>query len=182
MSTATQSAVHDKYREYETIYVMRPDASGESITKAATRLEEVAAREGAKLTLVENWGRRQLAYTVGKFKRGIYSYIKYVGKGKVVTEIERNLRLMDDVILFQSVQVRDEVDFAGLSVDPEAVKFQAPELIPDTEEQELTLAQVLGLEALPGGVELPSARRRDDDDFDDDGDMSDDAAGEEDDK
>ena len=68
-------------REYETIYVLRPDVAKDSQEKIAQRVGEAVTREGGKLTTIENWGRRQLAYAVKKVKRGVYVYAKYVGGG-----------------------------------------------------------------------------------------------------
>ncbi len=80
-------------REYETIYVLRPDVAKEASEKIANRLDEVVGREGGKLTLIENWGRRGLAYPVSKYRRGVYVYLKYVGGTLLVQELERNLRM-----------------------------------------------------------------------------------------
>ncbi|MCC6214312.1 MAG: 30S ribosomal protein S6 [Polyangiaceae bacterium] len=141
-------------REYETIYVLRPDVARESAARVAGRVEEAIGREGGRLTLVETWGRRQLAYPVRKLRRGVYVYVKYVGGGKAVNELERNLRMLDDVLKFQTVLVRGDVDAATLSVDPEAVKFEAIEA-PAEPEPEDTIERRLGL------VEMDPDRRRD---------------------
>ncbi len=132
-------------REYESIYVLRPDVARESADKISARLQEVIQREGGTLTLVENWGRRQLAYTVSKCKRGVYVYLRYVGGGGLVAELERNLRMLDDVIKYQSVKLRDDVDVAALAIDPELVKFE-PVQPPDDDEPEESYARSLGLE------------------------------------
>ncbi len=131
-------------REYETIYVLSPTTSKDASEKVAARVEEVLGREGGRLTLVENWGRRQLAYPVTKHTRGVYVYMKYTGNGSVVNELERNFRMVDDVLKFQTVKVRDDVNPAELEVDQEAVKFESiePALEDETEE---TLEQKLGL-------------------------------------
>jgi small subunit ribosomal protein S6 len=131
-------------REYETIYVLRPDVTPDNAGRVARRVEEAVAREGGRLTLVETWGRRQLAYAVGRHRRGIYLYVKYVGAGEIVTELERNLRMLDDVIKFMTVQVRSDVEFESLTVDESSVQFDPIE-IPEDEEPEPTLAETLGL-------------------------------------
>lgn len=121
-----QTSKH-RAREYETIYIMRPDVAKDASTKVAQRVEEVIGREGGKLTQVETWGRRQLAYPIGKIKRGVYVYTKYLGGGGVVNEIERNLRMLDDVIKYMTVQTNVDIDAASVTVDPENVKFEAIE-------------------------------------------------------
>ena len=141
---ATAAGPH-RVREYETIYVLRPDVSRENQERIATRLSEVVTRENGKLTSLENWGRRQLAYTVAKFRRGVYVYVKYVGGGALVSELERNLRMLDDVLKYQTVQVANEIDFASVEVAAENVQFESVE--PATaEELAEPIERLLGLE------------------------------------
>jgi small subunit ribosomal protein S6 len=138
-------------REYETIYVLRPDVTRENAERIATRVEEVVGREQGKLTSVETWGRRQLAYEVARHRRGVYVYLKYLGGGPLVSELERNLRMQDDVLKYQTVLVRKDVDTETVSVNPDDVKFEAIEPPAEGEEQEMTLERSLGLEPSPEG-------------------------------
>ncbi len=152
-------------REYESIYVLRPDLAKATAEKVASRVEDVVTREGGKLTLVENWGRRALAYKVQRYTRGVYVYVKYVGDGRTVSELERNFRLLDEVMKFQTVKIGDGINAADVQVDAEAVKFEAEEPPSSEEEQELTLEQQLGLVE---GAKFPVRDRDDDlDDMDD---------------
>jgi small subunit ribosomal protein S6 len=145
--TQTQAAgVHA--REYETIYVLRPDVAKDSQEKIAQRMGDAVAREGGKLTTIENWGRRQLAYAVKKARRGVYVYLKYVGGGAAVAEVERNLRMLDDVLKYQTVQINDDVDASTVTVDAEALKFEPVEL-PGADEVEETIERKLGFEGGP---------------------------------
>jgi small subunit ribosomal protein S6 len=132
-------------REYETIYVMRPEVTRDSADRVAKRVEEVVGREHGQLTRVENWGRRQTAFSIGKSRRAVYVYLRYVGGGLLVSELERNLRMLDDVIKYQTVRLRDDVDLGNLTVDAEEVKFEAVEPPPEDDLEE-TLARKLGLE------------------------------------
>lgn len=162
MAEAQAANLH-KAREYETIYVLKPTVTRETQEKIATRLEEVVGREKGKLTQVDNWGRRQLAYPVAKHRRGVYVYVKYVGGGALVTEFERNLRLLDDVLKFQTVLVRKDVDLGGIDVAAENVKFEAVEP-PAEDEPEESLERQLGL------VDSPDRDRHRDSRGDHDGD------------
>jgi small subunit ribosomal protein S6 len=145
---ATTQAAGKHAREYETIYVLRPDVARESQEKIAQRMGDAVTREGGKLTTIENWGRRQLAYAVKKAKRGVYVYVKYVGGGGAVAEVERNLRMLDDVLKYQTVQVRDDIDASTLTVDAEALKFEAVDL-PGEDEVEDSIERQLGFEGGP---------------------------------
>lgn len=159
-----------KFKEYETIYVLRSDVDADTAEKVQARVAEVVGRDNGKLVKVEAWGRRKLAYPVAKQKRGVYVYVKYVGRGGLVQEIERNLKLQDTVLKFQTIQTNEEVDVAALTIDPEEVKFQRLELPPEDDAVESREKQ-LGLIDL--GPDAPRSMRhghRDggDDDFGDD--------------
>jgi small subunit ribosomal protein S6 len=158
----TQSPV--RVREYETIYILKPDVARDAQEKIAGRLSEVLTRENGKLTLVENWGRRQLAYPVAKCRRGLYVYLKYLGGGGLVAEVERNLRMLDDVIKYQTVQTNAEVELATVAINPDDVKFEGVEL-PAEEEPEDSIERRLGLiegERMSRDDEAPDV---DDDDY-----------------
>jgi small subunit ribosomal protein S6 len=168
MAEATLAAT-PKAREYETIYVLRPEVARESQERIATRLTEVVSRENGKLTALENWGRRQLAYTVSKYRRGVYVYAKYIGGGALVAELERNLRMLDDVLKYQTVQVAVDIDAATIEVAPENVTFEAVE--PATEEELAEpIERLLGLEQVPERERPPSDLGDEEEDY-----MADDA-------
>jgi len=155
-----RAAGANRAREYETVYVLSPDVARDAQERVASRIDEVVGKEGGKLTLVENWGRRALAYPVSKHKRGVYVYLKYAGGGALVNEIERNLRMLDEVLKYQTVKLSDELDLSKLDVDPENLKFEAVEP-PGEDETEETLEQILGLDQSP---DREPARRAPDDD------------------
>ena len=120
------------------------------------RVSDAVDREHGKLVKVEAWGRRKLAYPVGKQRRGVYVYLKYVGGGGLVAEVERNLKLQDSVIKFMTVQSRDEVDIDALQIDPEETTLGKFELPPEDEKEESREKQ-LGLVDLGlGGPAGPS--------------------------
>jgi small subunit ribosomal protein S6 len=135
-------------REYEVIYILRPDVTKETAEKVATRVSDVVQRLGGKLTRIENWGRRLLSYEINHSRRGLYVYVTYQGDGALVAELERNFRMLDEVIRFQTVKIGDEA--AHAEIDPETLKFEAEDA-PLDEEEGLTLEQRLGLVASPRG-------------------------------
>jgi small subunit ribosomal protein S6 len=132
-------------KEYETIYILRPDIDADSADRLGTRIAEVVTRESGKLTKVESWGRRRLAYDVKKHRRGVYILLKYLGSGRVVSEVERNLRLSDSVLKYQTVLVRGDVPAETVTVVDEEVKFERLELPPLEEDREDSRERQLGL-------------------------------------
>jgi small subunit ribosomal protein S6 len=164
VATAAQAM---RSKEYETIYILRSDIDADTAEKIQNRVGEVVLREQGKLLRVESWGRRRLAYPVAKQKKGVYVYVKYAGRGGLVAELERNLKLQDTVIKFQTVLLRADVDVGGLAVDPEEVKLARLDLPPEEEEKE-SRERALGLVDL--GPDAPRSmrpveREREDEDF-----------------
>ena len=155
---APQKRHHAK--EYETIYILRSDVDAEAAERVQARVSDALGREQGKLVKVEAWGRRKLAYPLGKQRRGVYVYLKYVGGGGLVAEVERNLKLQDSVIKFMTVQSRDEVDLDALQIDPEETTLGKFELPPEDEKEESREKQ-LGLVDL--GPEAPRGPRPMDD-------------------
>jgi small subunit ribosomal protein S6 len=159
IATTTQTL---RNKEYETIYVLRSDVDADTAEKVQGRVAEVVARENGKLVKVEAWGRRKLAYPVGKAKKGVYVYVKYVGKGGLVQELERNLKLADAVIKWQTVLTNEHVQLDALQIDPEEVKYTRIELPPEAEEQE-SRERALGLVDLPDAPRMREERGEPDD-------------------
>lgn len=156
-------------REYETIYVLRPNIDKELAGNVATRVAEAIKGQEGKLTQAELWGQRRLAYPIARHFRGTYVYVKYLGKGDTVSEVERQLRLVDSVIRYQTVQLRDNVPVETVQIADEdvALDFDIPF---EADEPELPRERELGLDVVPGDRRRRDDRDRDRDRDDDDGD------------
>lgn len=139
------STAPNRAREYETIFILRPDVDADNAERLNGRVAEIVAREQGRLTKVESWGRRRLAYDIAKQRRGVYMYLKYLGSGRVVAELERNLRLSDLVLKYQTVLVRSDVEVETVTVADEDVKFERLELTPLEDEREDSRERQLGL-------------------------------------
>jgi small subunit ribosomal protein S6 len=99
-----------RIREYETIYVMRPDISDVDADKITDRMRAVIREHSGKIVEVNNWGKRKLAYEISKHQKGIYVYWRFVGNTAAVSELERNLRMMEPVLRYLTVKLDESVD------------------------------------------------------------------------
>jgi small subunit ribosomal protein S6 len=124
---------------------LRADVDNAAAEKIVDRAKDVIARLGGTLTKLDNWGKRKLAYPIQKSNRGIFVYLKYVGYGDLVAELERNLRLLDQVVRFQTVLLQEDIDPASVAVDPDEVQYLHVEEEEDTEDAELERARSLGM-------------------------------------
>jgi small subunit ribosomal protein S6 len=138
-----ESQAMSSAREYETIYVLRPDAGREVSESISSRVLDVISKQQGSLTRVENWGYRKLAYPVRKHGRGVYVYLKYIGDGKLVSELERNLRLQDAVLKLQTVLIDRKA--ATVQAKPEEIEFEHLDVLEDNEPED-SVSKSLGLD------------------------------------
>ncbi|MEN8211022.1 MAG: 30S ribosomal protein S6 [Thermodesulfobacteriota bacterium] len=96
-------------RKYETIFILDPDVKDQARTDLFDRVKGIIARENGILLDFDEWGNKKLAYEIKKKLRGFYVCITYGGTGLLVKELERNLRLSDDVLKFMTLLLSDDV-------------------------------------------------------------------------
>ena len=89
---------------YESIFILRPGLNDEDVQKTVTKMEGFV-KQGGELIATENWGKKRLAYEVMKEKKGIYVLLRFLGKGNIISELERNYRIDDNVIKFMTVKL-----------------------------------------------------------------------------
>jgi small subunit ribosomal protein S6 len=95
-------------RKYELVYVVSPDATDEQVTELHTQVEGIVQRLGGTIEKTENWGRRKLAYEIGRHKEGTYVLEVIHGSGELMKEIDRRLKVFDAVIRHLVVRVDEE--------------------------------------------------------------------------
>ena len=95
-------------RKYELVYIVSPDATEEQVTDLHTQVDAIVQRMGGTLEKTENWGRRKLAYEIGRHKEGTYVLEGILGTGEVMKEIDRRLKVTDLVIRHLVVRVDEE--------------------------------------------------------------------------
>ena len=96
-------------RTYEVVFISAPNTVEGDLNKITTQLESVVTDRGGKLTKVDNWGRRKLAYRIKKFDEGIYTLLHIEGTGQEISEIERRLRVTDFVIRHLTVRTDEDL-------------------------------------------------------------------------
>lgn len=95
-------------RTYELMFIVRPDMPEEEQDKLVSTLESAITSSGGAMKKVERMGKRRLAYTVRRFFEGIYILLTFEGSGGLVHELERRLRVTEQVIKFLTVRVDEE--------------------------------------------------------------------------
>ena len=95
-------------RKYELVYVVSPDATDEQVAELHTQVESIVQRMHGQLEKTENWGRRKLAYEIGRHKEGTYVLEVLNGGGELIKEIDRRLKVTDLVIRHLVVRTDEE--------------------------------------------------------------------------
>ena len=95
-------------RTYELMFIVRPDMADEDLDKLISTLESSVPAVGGSVKSVERMGKRRLAYTVRRFREGVYILLTVEGGGPVIHELERRLRVTEPVIKFLTVRIDEE--------------------------------------------------------------------------
>ena len=95
-------------RKYELVYVVSPDATEDQVTDLHKQVEVITQRFTGQIEKTENWGRRRLAYEIGRHKEGTYVLEVINGSGDLLKEIDRRLKVSDLVIRHLVVRVDED--------------------------------------------------------------------------
>lgn len=96
-------------REYELIFICRPDTPEAEVDKLVATLQQAATEQQGGVKKIEKWGVRRLAYRVQKHREGFYVYLLlHSGRAEMVKELERRLKVTDSVIKYLTVRVDEE--------------------------------------------------------------------------
>ena len=90
---------------YEHLLIARQDISAQQVDALATHLKTIVEGEGGKVEKQEYWGLRGLAYRIKKNRKGHYVLLNVNAPAKAVIELERQLKINEDVLRFLTVKV-----------------------------------------------------------------------------
>ena len=96
-------------RQYELVYIVTPEATDQEIADLHTQIGQIVERFGGTFDKTENWGRKRLAYDIGHHREGNYVVETITGSGELMKEIDRRLRVIDQVIRHLVVRVDEEL-------------------------------------------------------------------------
>lgn len=90
---------------YEHLLIARQDISAQQVDALATHLKTIVEGEGGKVEKQEYWGLRSLAYRIKKNRKGHYVLLNINSPARAVQELERQLKINEDVLRFLTVKV-----------------------------------------------------------------------------
>ena len=96
-------------RQYELVYIVAPTATDAELAALETEVGELVQKLGGTVQNTDVWGRRKLAYEIGRHTEGIYVVLLLDGPGEMVKELGRRLRVRDDVLRYLVVRVDEDL-------------------------------------------------------------------------
>ena len=134
-------------RVYEVLFIADPNLGEPEVDALTATVQGFLEKEGAKIQKVEKWGKKRLAYLIGKHREGSYVLLVVEAQASVVKEVERRIRVTDGVVKFMTVRVDEELKKADRrrarrAADDEKRKARGPVTprpgsmpsVPDSEE------------------------------------------------
>jgi small subunit ribosomal protein S6 len=98
------------HHEYETIVIARPDLDDATIDALLTKLEGIVTDAGGKVLDRDDWGKRKLAYSIAKSAKGHYVRMHLAAPADVIAQLERRIRLEDQLVRFMTIQLAKAID------------------------------------------------------------------------
>ena len=90
---------------YELMYIVRPTADEQTLAAVNEKVEKFVANTKGQMTKRDDWGKRRLAYPIGKFTEGFYAVLQLEMPATAVRDLERNLKLTEEILRFIVVRV-----------------------------------------------------------------------------
>ena len=95
-------------RIYEVVFIIDPATGEEDSTRLVENLQKIVTDQGGTITKSESMGRRQLAYKIGRNTEGLYMLFEIEGTGREIAELERRMRVSDQVMRYLTVRVDED--------------------------------------------------------------------------
>ncbi|MGN0155737.1 MAG: 30S ribosomal protein S6 [Lachnospiraceae bacterium] len=94
--------------KYELAVVVSAKIEDEERAATIEKVKAVIERFGGKITNVDEWGKKKLAYEVQKMKEAFYYFIQFDAESTTPVEVENRIRIMDNVIRYLCVRQDEE--------------------------------------------------------------------------
>lgn len=156
---------HGKLREYESIIILRPDLLDEGIANVNKRALAIIEKHEGRLLHLETWGRRRLAYRIGKEQKGNYYYWRYLATAAVPGELKRSLRVLDSVLREFTLKLDENVDPEARPHDVDPITLDPTQrVVVEEEESKEAEKEEAGIEeeSAGAGVEAEAEKKGED--------------------
>ena len=92
-------------RTYEMVFIVDPDVADDEVMKLSEGVQKIITGQGGSITKTEMMGKRQLAYEINHKKNGTYVLLEIEGSGAEIAEVERRMRVNDQILRYMTIRV-----------------------------------------------------------------------------
>ncbi len=102
---------------YETVLIARQDLTEAQVKDLTKSLTGIVEKQGGKVIKTEQWGLRNLAYKINKSRKGHYTLMEIEAQGPAIHELERNMRLNEDVMRYMTIRLEAPTEGPSVMMD-----------------------------------------------------------------
>jgi small subunit ribosomal protein S6 len=95
-------------RTYEVVFIITPDADDTEVMRISEAMQKIVTNQGGAVTKTEMMGRRQLAYEISHQHEGVYVLLEVEGTGREIAELERRMRVNDQILRYMTIRVDED--------------------------------------------------------------------------
>ena len=95
-------------RIYEVVFIIDPQAGDDEVMRLSEAVQKIITGQGGSITKTEVMGRRQLAYEINHKKDGTYVLLEVAGSGAEIAELERRMRVNDQILRYMTIRVDED--------------------------------------------------------------------------
>ena len=92
-------------RTYEVIFIVDPDTADDEVMQLSEGIQKIITSQGGSITKTEMMGKRQLAYEINHKRNGSYVLLEVEGSGAEIAEVERRMRVNDQILRYMTIRV-----------------------------------------------------------------------------
>ena len=92
-------------RTYEVIFIVDPNAADDEVMRLSEGVQKIITGQGGSIVKTEMMGKRQLAYEINHKKDGSYVLLEVEGSGAEIAEVERRMRVNDQILRYMTIRV-----------------------------------------------------------------------------
>lgn len=95
-------------RIYEVVFIINPEAGDDEVMRLNEGVQKIITSQGGTISKTEIMGRRQLAYEINHKKDGTYVLLEVEGSGAEIAELERRMRVNDQILRYMTIRVDED--------------------------------------------------------------------------
>ncbi len=96
-------------RTYDLVFILTPELGEDAATAAVEEYRKIIRDAGNTPDQDDHWGRRRLAYLIGRHREGIYHHFRLTCEPKLIAELERKMKYAENMVRYLAVRVDEDM-------------------------------------------------------------------------